>query len=118
MEVTNLLATHQPQLSVMVCSYNQDKTRNQLCYVSDVLIAYQATGKFYLDQASFNNMLAISTNNAIQFEFNDTYSNSLIHWHCSENRSTQVLKPTALVHMVVTATQINILSYSCTVTQS
>lgn len=116
-EMSNSLANHKPQLSLKVCSHNQNQSSDKLCFVSDVVIDYQSKGHFYLEQGNFSKILNLSTNNSIQFEFNDTYSNSRIHWHCSEFPSSKVNNPGALVRMKVGVTQINNVSYSCTVTQ-
>ncbi len=117
-EVTNQLIHHKPDLSVAVCStLNTRRERDQnreesLCFISDKLISYGNTANFYLPQSELDRILARSTGRNVSIKFNDSNSNSFIHWFCWEHSETEISN-NGLSHLKVAATQINMASYSC-----
>lgn len=121
LEVTNHLIHYKPELSVAVCSAQPSSRKDNeyrddsLCFISDKLIKYGETANFYLPQGDLERVLTKSagrSGRSISIQFNDTHSNSYIHWHCWEHIETELTK-SGLNHLSVTATQINMASYSC-----
>lgn len=121
LEVTNRLGTHEPRLSVEVCSRSLENSQtrkpgekqSRLCFVSESMVEYGETQNFYLPAKDVQRLLSIGGTNSIQIRFNDDYSQSLIHWHCWEHPSTEIADAKGLTRFKVEATQINLASYSC-----
>ncbi len=108
--VTNSLAQHEPDVSVEICSDTGKKL--QYCLVSETLIPYGQRRDFYVSEDQLNKLLENGTR--IEWRFNDSYSNSMIHWSCYEHPSFKP-DPHKLNVVDLQVTQINTISYSCKV---
>ncbi|MFK7827718.1 MAG: hypothetical protein AB8G05_26465 [Oligoflexales bacterium] len=113
----NMLATHQANASLAVCSNLQAKERDNnvnesLCYVSDKTVAYNEQVNFYLNEEKLEKIFEFSNKRELVLKFNDEYSNSDFHWFCWEYPRT-VIESTGLKRLKIELTQANLLSYSC-----
>lgn len=114
--IKNSLAQHRPKLKFEVCSANTATTEDKkdFCYASDVAVNYKDSAYFTINKGKLDELLKNSDENAIMFRFKDSYSNSLVYWHCYDNVKTKIRTDTTVTQFLrVQVTQINSLSYSC-----
>jgi hypothetical protein len=108
--VKNSLHQHEPKLSVEICSPMENGT--EYCLVNKKLIKYDQSQEFYVPVEDLKKLMG--GDKKITWRFNETYSNSLIHWHCYEKPDIQI-DLTKLNKADIKVTQINTASYSCRV---
>lgn len=119
--VKNGLSQHKPDLSVEICALEKTgektdkKTQRSLCFDSVKTVKYDDQVIYFLSPALTRQLLEkIANGGEIAVLFNDSYSKSLIHWHCYENPSLRINKDTkSTQYFDITVTQINVASYSC-----
>ncbi len=111
--IKNSLSTHEPKLSVELCSALENDS--EFCLINKKVIKYDESVNYYISENDLKKLM--DKDNKIRWNFNETYSNSIIHWHCHENSGMKV-DSNKLNKAEVKVTQINNLSYSCVLVSS
>lgn len=119
-KIKNRLVQHKPDLSIEVCAIDDDPTKKiedrALCISNPQRVKYGAQTIFHVNKSQLEKLLLKNPKGEITLRFNDTYSNSLVHWFCWEHPHISIDKSNKQTQSFgVTVTQSNNLSYSCRV---